>query len=34
MIITNRGEMAGHTILEDLGIVSASMAPPKFIFKN
>lgn len=34
ILITNRGELAGYKIISDLGIVSASIAPSRFITKD
>lgn len=34
IIISNRGEIAGKEIIEELGLVSASVAPSKFITKD
>lgn len=34
MILSNRGELAGRKIVSDLGIVSASMVPSRFITKD
>lgn len=34
IIISNRGEIAGKEIIEELGIVSASIAPSKFITRD
>lgn len=34
MLITNRGELAGYIILEDFGIVSASISPSRFFTKD
>jgi len=33
-LISNRGELAGYVILEDLGIVSASISPSRFFTKD
>lgn len=32
--VTNRGELAGYFIIEDLGIVSASISPSRFFTKD
>ncbi len=34
VLISNRGELAGYVILEDLGIVSASISPSRFFTKD
>lgn len=34
VIITNRGEVANRVIVTELGIISASIAPSKFIVKD
>ena len=34
IMISNRGELAGYVILEDLGIVSASISPSRFFTKD
>lgn len=34
VIVTNRGELAGYIILQDLGIVSASISPSRFFTKD
>ena len=34
VLITNRGDLAGYIILEDLGIVSASISPSRFFTKD
>ena len=34
VLITNRGDLAGYEIIEDLGIVSASISPSRFITKD
>ncbi len=34
VLVTNRGELAGYVILEDLGIVSASISPSRFFTKD
>jgi len=33
-MVTNRGELAGYVVLEDLGIVSASISPSRFFTKD
>jgi len=33
-LISTRGELAGYVILEDLGIVSASISPSRFFTKD
>lgn len=32
--VTNLGSLAGHVVLEDLGIVSASISPSRFFTKD
>ncbi len=34
MIISNRGDLVGNEIIEDLGIVSASIVPSRFVTKD
>ncbi len=34
MIITNRGDLVGHEIVEELGIISASVVPSRFVTKD
>jgi len=34
VIVTNRGDLAGYFIIEDLGIVSASVSPSRFFTKD
>ena len=34
ILVTNRGELVGYVILEDLGIVSASISPSRFFTKD
>jgi len=34
VLVTNRGDLAGYVILEDFGIVSASISPSRFFTKD
>jgi len=34
ILTTNRGELAGYTIISDFGIVSASISPSRFFTKD
>jgi len=34
IIVTNRGDLAGYFIIEDFGIVSASISPSRFFTKD
>jgi len=34
ILVTNRGDLAGYVVLEDLGIVSASISPSRFFTKD
>ena len=34
VIVTNRGDLAGYVILQDFGIVSASISPSRFFTKD
>lgn len=34
MIISNRGDLVGNEIIEELGIVSASIVPSRFVTKD
>ena len=34
ILCTNRGDLAGYNIIEDLGIIGSAVAPSKFIIKD